>query len=84
MANHFSSLALKPHEHYEKEKDMTLKDELPRSEGDQYATGEQGRNNTRKNTEREPKRKQHLVVDVTVDRSKALWCKEYLHTNLES
>ena len=55
MANHFSSLALKPHEHYEKEKDMTLKDELPRSEGDQYATGEQGRNNTRKNTEREPK-----------------------------
>ena len=67
-----------------RQKDMTLKDELPRSEGDQYATGEQGRNNTRKNTEREPKRKQHLGVDVTVDRSKALWCKEYLHTNLES
>ena len=84
MANHFSSLALKPHEHYEKEKDMTLKDELSRLEGDQYATGEQGRNNTRKNTEREPKRKQHLVVDVTFGRSKALWCKEYLHTNLES
>ena len=41
MANHFSSLALKPHEHYEKEKDMTLKDELPRRVGAQCAIGEE-------------------------------------------
>ena len=41
MANHFSSLAFKPHEHYEKEKDMTLKDEPPMQVGVQYATGEE-------------------------------------------
>ena len=48
----------------------TLKDELPRSIGAQYATGDQRRNNSRKNEETEPKQKQHPVVDVTGDRSK--------------
>ena len=51
-------------------KDRTLKDELPRSVGTQYATGDQWRNNSRKNEEMEPKQKQHPVVDVTGDRSK--------------
>ena len=50
--------------------DRTLKDELPRSVGAQYATGNQWRNNSRKNEETEPKQKQHTVVDVTGDRSK--------------
>ena len=44
----------------------TLKDELPRSVGAQYATGDQWRNNSRKNEKMEPKQKQHPVVDVTV------------------
>ena len=51
-------------------KDRTLKDELSRSVGAQYATGEQWRNNSRKNEETEPKQKQHPVVDVTGDGSK--------------
>ena len=53
-----------------RQKDRTLKDELPRSVGAQYATGEQWRNNFRKKEETEPKQKQHPVVDVTGDRSK--------------
>ena len=53
-----------------RQKDMTLKDELPRSVGAQYATGEEWRNNGRKNEEMEPKQKQHTVVDVTSDGSK--------------
>ena len=48
-----------------RQKDRTLKDELPRSVGAQYATGEEGRNNSKKNEETEPKRKQHPLVDVT-------------------
>ena len=52
------------------QKDRTLKDELPRLVGAQYATGDQWRNNSRKNEETEPKQKQHPVVDVTDDRSK--------------
>ena len=52
------------------QKDRTLKDELPRSVGAQYATGEDWRNNSRKNEKMEPKQKQHPVVDVTGDRSK--------------
>ena len=52
-----------------RQKDMTLKDELPRLEGAQYATGYQWRNNPRKNEETEPKQKQHPVVDVTGDGS---------------
>ena len=51
------------------QKDRTLKDELPRSVGTQYATGDQWRNNSRKNEETEPKQKQHPVVDVTGDGS---------------
>ena len=53
-----------------RQKDMTLKDELPRSVVGQYATGEQWRNIFRKNEETEPNQKQHPVVDVTGDRSK--------------
>ena len=49
---------------------MTLKDELPMSVGAQYATGEEWRNNSRKNKETEPKQKQHPVVDLTGDGSK--------------
>ena len=56
-----------------RQKDRTLEDELPRSVGAQYATGDQWRNNSRKNEEAEPKRKQHPVVDVTDDGSK-VWC----------
>ena len=56
-----------------RQKGMTLKDELPRSVGAQYATGEEWRNNSRRNEELEPKQKQHPVVDVTVDGSK-VWC----------
>ena len=59
-----------------RQKYRTLKDELPRSAGAQYATGDQWKNNSRKNEEREPKQKQHPVVDVTGDRSKVLCCKE--------
>ena len=54
----------------ERQKDRTLKDELSRSVGAQYAAGDQWRNNSRKNEEMEPKQKQHPVVDVTGDRSK--------------
>ena len=53
-----------------RQKDRTLKDELPRSVGAQYAAGDLWKNNSRKNTEMEPKQKQHPVVDVTGDRSK--------------
>ena len=53
-----------------------LKEELPRSVGAQYATGDERRNNCRKNEETEPKQKQHLVVDMTGDRSKVQCCKE--------
>ena len=53
-----------------RQKVRTLKDELPRSVGAQYATGVQWRNNSRKNEEMEPKQKQHPVVDGTSDRSK--------------
>ena len=47
------------------QKDRTLKGELPRSVGAQYATGEEWRNNSRKKKEMEPKQKQYPVVDVT-------------------
>ena len=59
-----------------RQKDRTLKDELPRSVGAQYATGDQWRNNSRKNEKTEPKQKQPPVVDVTGDRSKIRCCKE--------
>jgi len=57
-----------------RQKDKTLKDEIPRLVRAQYATGDQRRNNSRKNEEIEPKQKQHPVVDVTGDRSKAQCC----------
>ena len=59
-----------------RQKDRTLKDELPRSVGAQYATGDQWRNNSRKNEETEPMQKQHPFVDVTGDGSKVRCCKE--------
>ena len=55
---------------YENAKDKTMNDELIRSVGAQYATGDHWRNNSRKNEETEPKQKQHPVVDVTGDGSK--------------
>ena len=57
-----------------KQKDRTLKDELPRSLGAQYATEDQWRCNSRKNEGMEPKKKQPSVVDVTGDGSKEVWC----------
>ena len=53
-----------------RQKDRTLKDELPTIVGAQYATGEEWRNNSRKSEETEPKQKQYLVMDVTGDGSK--------------
>ena len=60
----------KPMNSMKRQKDRILKDELPRSVGAQYTTGDQWRNNSRKNEETEPKQKQHPVVDVTGDRNK--------------
>jgi len=65
-----------PMNHMKRKKAMTLKDELPRSVGAQYPTGDQWRNDSRKNEGMEPKQKQHPVVDGTGDRSKVRYCKE--------
>ena len=54
-----------------RQKDRTLKDELPRSVGAQYATRDQWRNNSRKNEGMDPKQKQYPVVDVTGDRTRS-------------
>ena len=59
-----------------RQNDRILKEEFPRSVGAQYATGDQWRNNSRNNEERESKQKQHPVVDVTGNRSKVQCCKE--------
>ena len=59
-----------------RQNDRILKEKLPRSIGAQYATGDQWRNNSRKNEGMEPKQKQYPVVDVTGDRSKVQCCKE--------
>ena len=59
-----------------RQKDRTLKDKLPRSGSAQYATGDQWRNNSRKNEGMEPKQKQYPVVDGTGDKSKIQCCKE--------
>ena len=59
-----------------RQKDRTLKDDLPSSVGAQYATGDQWRNNSRKNEGMEPKQKQHPVLYVTGDGSKVRCCKE--------
>ena len=53
-----------------RQNDRILKEELPRSVGAQYATGDQWRNNSRENEGMEPKQKQYLVVDRTGDRIK--------------
>ena len=65
-------LPLEPHEEYEKQNDMTLKDELPKLVGAHYATREEWRNNSRKNEETEPKQKQCPVIYVTDDGSPML------------
>ena len=60
----------------QRQNDRILKEELPRSVGAQHATGDQWRNNSRKNAGMEPKEKQYPVVDVTGDRRKVQCCKE--------
>ena len=59
-----------------RQNDRILKEKLPRPVGAQYATGDQWRNNSRKNEGMEPKQKQYPVVNVTGDRSKVRCCKE--------
>ena len=59
-----------------RQKDRTLKDELPRLVGTQYATGDQWRNNSRKNEGVEPKQRQHPVVGGNGDKSKIQCCRE--------
>ena len=59
-----------------RQNDRILKEELARSVGAQYATGDWWRNNSRKNEEMEPKQNQYTAVDVTGDRSKVRCCKE--------
>ena len=59
-----------PTNNMKRKNDRILKKELPRLVGDQYATGDQCRNNSRKNEGMEPKQKQYPVVDMTDDRSK--------------
>ena len=59
-----------------RQNDRILKEEVPRSVGAQYATGEEWRSNSKKNEEMEPKQKQHPAVDVTGDESKVQCCKE--------
>ena len=66
----------KPMNSMKRQKDRTLKYELPRSVVAQYATGDQWRNNSKKNEGMETKQKQHRVVDVTGDGSKVQCCKE--------
>ena len=76
MANYLDSCLENPMNSMKKQKDRTLKDELPRSVGAQYASGDQWRNNSRKNEAMESKQKQHPAVAVTADRSKVWCCKE--------
>ena len=59
-----------------RQNDRILKEELPRSVGAQYATGDQWRNNSRKNEGMEPKQKQYPVVDLTDDGRKVRCCKK--------
>ena len=59
-----------------RQNDRILKEKLSRSVGAQYATGDQWRNNSRKNEGMEPKQKEYPAVDVTDDRSKVRCCKE--------
>ena len=68
LENHMNSM--------KRQNDRILKEELPRSVGTQYATGDQWRNNSRKNEGMELKQKQNPSVDVTCDSSKVCCCKE--------
>ena len=68
LENHMNSM--------KRQNDRILKEELPRSVGAQYASGDQWRNNSRKNEGMEPKQKQYPAGDVTGDGSKVQWCKE--------
>ena len=77
MVNPSVSCPEKHMNNMKREEDTTLKEELPRSVGAQYATGEQWGNSSRKNEEAEPKQKQRPVVDVTGEGSKVRCCKEY-------
>ena len=70
------SCLVNPMNRMKRQKDRTLEDKLPRLVGAQYATGDQWRNNFRKNEGMEPKKKQLPVVDGTGDRSKVQCCKE--------
>ena len=72
MASHFIE---NPMNSMKRQNDRTPKEELPRILGAQYATGDQWRNNSRKNEGMEPKQKQHPVVDEIGDRSKVQCCK---------
>ena len=65
-----------------RQKDRTLKDELPRLVGAQYAAGEEWRNNSRKNEGMESKQKQYPVVDVTGDRSKVQSIPDAVKNNI--
>ena len=69
MANHFNILE-NPMNSMKGQKDRTLKDELPRLVGAHDVTGDEWKNNSRKNEETEPKEKQHAIVDLTGDESK--------------
>ena len=66
-----------------RQNDRIPKEELPRSLGAQYATGDQWRTNSRKNEGMEPKQKQYPVLDMTGDRSKFYLFTAILHRNLE-
>ena len=66
-----------------RQNDRILKEELPGSTGEQHATGDLWRNNSRKNEGMEPKQKQYPVVDVIGDRSNVRCFREILHRNLE-
>ena len=76
MRNHFSILALRIPCTALKGKNRTLKDEIPKLVCTQYATGEEWRNNSRKNEEMEPQQKQCPVMDVAGEGSKVRCCKE--------
>ena len=75
MANQYSYLK-NTMKNMKMQKDRTLKDELLKVVGDQYATGDQWRNNSRKNEETEQKQKQQPAVHVTGDESKVRCCRE--------
>ena len=65
-----------PMNNMKRQKDRTLKVELSRLVGAQYATGHQKRKNSRENEETESKQKQHPILDVTGDGSKVRCCKQ--------